>query len=53
MRAVLSIRICNYKIEADSQLHNYVCGMLSVKDGGVINILAKLLQKRTIELQLL
>jgi len=26
-----------YKIEADNQLHNCVCGALSVKDGGVIN----------------
>ena len=41
-----------YKIEADNQLHNCVCWALSIKDGNVINILAKSLQ-RTTELQLL
>ena len=41
------------KIEADNQLHNCVCGALSIKDGDVTNILAKSLRKRTIELQLL
>ena len=47
----LSIHTYTYKIEADNQLHNCVCGALSIKDGGVINILAKSLRKRTIELQ--
>ena len=42
-----------YKIEADNQLHNRLCGELSIKDGGVINILAKSWRRRTIELQLL
>jgi len=42
----------SYKIKADNRLHNCVCGALFIKDGGVINILVKLLQ-RTIELQLL
>jgi len=46
-----SIRTYTYKIEADNRLHNCVCGALSIKDGGVINILAKLLRRRTIELQ--
>ena len=41
-----------YKLDADNQLYNCVCGALSIKDGGVINILAKSL-RRTIELQLL
>jgi len=52
----LSIRTYTYKIKADNQLHNCVCGALSIKDGGVINIpavLAKSLWRRTIELQLL
>jgi len=35
----LSIRTYTYKIEANNQLHNCVCGALSIKDGGVINIL--------------
>jgi len=48
-----SIRTYTYKTEADNQLHNCVCGALSIKDGGVINILAKSLRRRTIELQLL
>jgi len=39
-----------YKIKADNQLHNCVCGALSIKDGGVINILVKSLRRRTIEL---
>jgi len=34
----LSIRTYTYKIEADNQLHNCVCGALSIKDGVVINI---------------
>jgi len=42
----------HYKIEADNQLHNCIGGALSIKDGGVINILAKSL-RRLIELQLL
>jgi len=37
----LSIRTYIYKIEADNQLHNHICGALFIKDGGVINILAK------------
>jgi len=49
----LSIRTYTYKIEADNQLHKCVCGALSIKDGGVINIRAKSLRRRTIELQLL
>jgi len=49
----LYIRTYTYKIEADDQLHNCICVALSMKDGGVINILAKSLRKRTIELQLL
>jgi len=49
----LSTHTYTYKIEADNQLHNCVCGALSIKVGGVINILAKSLQRRTIELQLL
>ena len=32
---------------------NCVCRALSIKDGGVINILAKSLRRRTIEFQLL
>jgi len=47
------LRTCTYKIEADNQLHNCVCGALSIKDGGFINILAKSLIRITIELQLL
>jgi len=35
-----------------NQLHNCICGALSIKDGGVINIFAKSLRKRTIELQI-
>jgi len=42
-----------YKIETDNQLHKCVCGVLSIKDGGVTNILAIALRRRTIELQLL
>ena len=38
----------HYKIEADNQLHNCVCEELSIKDGGIIKILAKSLQKRVI-----
>ena len=49
----LSIRTYTYKIDADNQLHNCICGALSIKDGGVINIFAKSLRRRTIELQLL
>jgi len=49
----LSIRTYTYKIEADNQLQNCVCGALSIKDGGVINMLAKSLRRRTIELELL
>jgi len=50
---LLSKRTYTYKIEADNQMHNCICGALSIKDGGVINIFAKSLQRRTIELQLL
>jgi len=46
----LSIRVCTYKINVDNQLHNCICGVLSIQDGGVINILAKSLRRRTIEL---
>jgi len=49
----LSIRTYTHKIEADNQLHNCICIVLSIKDGGVVNILAKSLCIRTIELQLL
>jgi len=42
-----------HTLEADNQLHNCVCEALSIKDGGVINIITKSLRKRTIELQLL
>jgi len=44
----LSWHTCTYKIEADNQLHNCVCGALSIKDGNVINILPKSLWKRMI-----
>jgi len=37
----LSMRTYTYKIEADNQLYNCVCRALSIKDGDVINILAK------------
>ena len=47
----LSIHTYTYKIEADNRLHNCICGALSIKDGGVRNILAKSLRRRTIELQ--
>jgi len=40
----------HYKIEADNQ-HNCICGALSIKDGGIINILAESLRRRIIELQ--
>ena len=33
----LSIHMYTYKIEADNQLHNCVCGALSIKDDGIIN----------------
>ena len=52
----LSKSTYTYEIEANNQLHNCVCGVLSIKDGGVINmptILVKSLRKRMIELQLL
>jgi len=49
----LSICTYTYKIEADNQLHNCICGALSIKDGGAIDMLAKSLRRRTIELQLL
>jgi len=48
----LSIHTYTDKIEAENQLHNCDCGAHSIKDGSVINILAKLLWKRKIELQL-
>jgi len=38
--STLSIRTYTYIISADNQLHNCVCGALSIKDGGVINIIA-------------
>jgi len=47
------MRTYTYKIDADNQLHKCICGVLSIKDGGVTNILAKSLRRRTIELQLL
>ena len=47
------MRTYTYEIEADNQLHNCICGALSIKDCGVINILAKSLRRRMIELQLL
>jgi len=46
-------RTYTYKIKADNQLHNWVCGTLSIKDGSVINMLAKSLRRITTELQLL
>jgi len=49
----LSKRAYTYKIKADNQLHNCVCGMLSIKHASVINIIAKSLRRRMIELQLL
>jgi len=49
----LSMCIYTYKIEADNQLHKCICGALSTKDVGVINILAKSLRRRMVELQLL
>jgi len=49
----LSICTNTYKIETDNQLHKCVCGVLSIKDVGVINILAIALWRRLIELQLL
>jgi len=48
----LSICTCTYKIEADNHLYNCIRGVLSIKDGSVINILAMSLRRRTIELQL-
>jgi len=47
------MRSYTYKIEANSQLRNCICGALSTKDGGVTNILVKALWRRIIELQLL
>jgi len=34
----LSIHTYTYKVETDNQLRNGVCGGLSIKDGGVMNI---------------
>jgi len=50
------ILLLNFKIIiafGHNQLHNCVCGALSIKDGGVIYILVKSLRRRIFELQLL
>jgi len=43
----LSICTYTYEIETDNQLYSCIGGALSIKDAGVINILAKSLRRTT------